>query len=64
MKGRFEVLTALKMTMLLFSVVTLCGLMGRYHCFSPEDGNRMNLEHWCLPACPHSVTAQKDIIAE
>jgi hypothetical protein len=30
---RFEVLTALKMSVVIFGVVTSCGLLDRYHCF-------------------------------
>jgi hypothetical protein len=42
---RFQVLTAVKMPMLIFWVVTLCGFAGRYHRFGgtycSEDGGNM-----------------------
>jgi hypothetical protein len=49
---RFEVLTAVKMSMLVFWVVMPCGLVGKYqrfggtyclHLFSPEDGGTIFL---------------------
>jgi hypothetical protein len=48
----FEVLTVVKMSMLFFWVVMLCGLIGRYQCygetvsiFNPEDGDGMFLQN-------------------
>jgi hypothetical protein len=34
---RFEVLTAVKMSVLLFWVMMLCGIVGRYQCFGGGD---------------------------
>jgi hypothetical protein len=48
---RFELLSAVKMLMLVFWVVTPCGLVRRYHRFGgtytsgPEDGGRMFLRN-------------------
>jgi hypothetical protein len=46
---RFEVLTVVKMLMLVFWVATPCGLVGRYEhtasTFSPEDGGSMFLRN-------------------
>jgi hypothetical protein len=40
---RFDVLTALRMTMLFFQALIPCRLAGRFHCFIPEDGGSMFL---------------------
>jgi hypothetical protein len=40
-----EVLTAVKMSMLVFLVITTYGLVGRYHHFSPEEGDSMFLRY-------------------
>jgi hypothetical protein len=40
---RFEVITAVKMSILVLWVVMLCGLVGRY--LSPEDGGSMFLRN-------------------
>jgi hypothetical protein len=45
---RFEVLTAVKILMLVVSVVMPCGL----EAYVP-------LKHWYLPTSPHDVTTQK-----
>jgi hypothetical protein len=48
---RFEVFTAVKMKMVVFRIVTPCGLAGVYerfritYCFSPEDGGSMFLRN-------------------
>jgi hypothetical protein len=47
---RFEVLTAVKISMLVFWVVNSCGLLGRYRRFG---------DHWCLPSSPRGLTTQK-----
>jgi uncharacterized membrane protein len=43
---RFEVLTAMRMLMLVFWVVTLCGLVGRYH-------TNISQEHTASIFSPH-----------
>jgi hypothetical protein len=41
---RFEVLTAVKMSMLVFWVVTLCGLVGRYQRFGEQTASIFRAE--------------------
>jgi hypothetical protein len=43
---RFEVLTAVKMLMLFFWVVMLCGLVGRYQCFGGTYCLHLQLWIW------------------
>jgi hypothetical protein len=45
----FEVLIALKISKLVFWVVTPCGFVGRYQRFSPEDGGIIPPKRWYLP---------------
>jgi hypothetical protein len=54
---RFEVLTAVKMSMLLFWIVTPCGLVGRYQGFGGTYC--FHLQGWYLPAGPHGISTQK-----
>jgi hypothetical protein len=44
-RNKTEVLTAVQMLTLVFWVVTPCGLVWRYHSFSPEDGGSMFLRN-------------------
>jgi hypothetical protein len=51
---RFEVLTAVKMSLLFLWVVTPCGLVGRYHCFGGKYASshgvvtqRNNIDKFC-----------------
>jgi hypothetical protein len=41
---RYDILIAVKMSVLIFWVIVPCGLVGTYQCFfSPEDGDSMFL---------------------
>jgi hypothetical protein len=45
---RLEVLTTVKMSMLVFWAVTPCRLVDRYQRFSPEDGDYVSPKRCCL----------------
>jgi hypothetical protein len=59
----YEVFTALKMSMLVFCVVTTCGLVHKYHSFggiyclhfSPEDGGSMFLRNVAIDLRVHTA---------
>jgi hypothetical protein len=51
---RLEVLTVVKMLMLVIWVVALCGLSGRYQRFGGTCC--LHLQGWFLPTSPHSIT--------
>jgi hypothetical protein len=53
---RFKVLTSVKILLLFFSVVTACGLVGRYQRF----GETYSLFLQGLPTSPHAVTTQRN----
>jgi hypothetical protein len=53
---RSEVLTAVKMSMFVSSVVTPCSLVGRYKRFDPT-------KRWCLPT-NHGVTTVDTVCGE
>jgi hypothetical protein len=69
---RFEVLTAVKISTLVFWVVTPCGLVGRYqrfggtHCHHLQHFGRLLQyvppKRWYIPTSPHGVTTQKTSI--
>jgi hypothetical protein len=59
---------AVKMTMLVFWVVMLCGLIGNYQCFGGThylQSSGLKMEAVCFsrmsypPTNPHSITTQK-----
>jgi hypothetical protein len=47
------------MLMLVFWVVTLYGLVGKYQCFGEKWKQFVPLKHLCLPTGPHSITTHK-----
>jgi hypothetical protein len=51
-KVRFEIVTVV-ISVLIFWVVTPCGLVGGYHRFGPEDGDTASFE--TLPTCEQPV---------
>jgi hypothetical protein len=65
---RFEVLTAVKMTILFFLVLMLYWLIGRY-ILPPVSVLKMETlkyyvpsKRWCLLMSPHGFTSQKNIV--